>query len=236
MKNMKKGVAFTILAGMLLMLTACGSTKIDDQPSVAAEENESKGPTGAPTNDNASRRIEPLPAAFSMNALDNCTVAASFEAENVASQEETLSIHMTIYDCELFDLVDISLMNTGDTLVIDGAEILIESVDRNETNLVSINGGFKEGGHDLYTEETGVYYEVTMDAGKNYYSVGEITLPIAADFIFTDDSDPEHQGKEYDAQGFLAELETNELIFNQTNTRVTIQDGSVTDIHRIYMP
>lgn len=250
---MKKKLAFTVLAGVFLALTACGNNKTYEEPSVAADAsetsvpeiagtteidglNESTGSMDSLTEGNVSRRIEPLPATLNMDALDNCTVAASFQTEDAISQEETLSLHMTVYDYELFDLVDVSLMSAGDTLVIDGVEILIQSVDRSDNNLVFINGGFLEGGYDLYTEEHGVYYEVRMDIGKSYYSLGDITLPIAADFVFTDDSDLGNPGKAYDTQEFWAELAASETSFNEFNTKVTIQDGSITNIHRIYMP
>lgn len=75
-----------------------------------------------------------------------------------------------------------------------------------------------------------------MDMAKNYYSIGEANLPLADEFHFTDDSDFEKQGQEYDKQDFLSELENGDYGFTGINTMVTIQDGYITDIHRIFVP
>lgn len=142
---MNKKLKSIIMASVLLLATACGS-----------QGNSVKTETA--DRDVDSNRIEPLPETLSIDVLDNCTVSASFSAEDMASSEGVTVLHMTVYDYEKFDLVDISLMQEGDTLVINGADVPLESVIRDEHGLVIINGGIEEGGYELYTDENTIYY------------------------------------------------------------------------------
>ena len=91
-------------------------------------------------------RIEPLPETLRIDALDDCTVSASFAPEDVTEENGTVSVHMTAYTYELFDMVDIGRMKVGDVLVINGEEMPVESVERNDLGLVTVNGGFEMGG------------------------------------------------------------------------------------------
>ncbi len=203
----------------------------------------SEAETGAESAESASAaeetesvRIEPLPETLSIDALDDCTVSASFAPEDVTEENGMVSVHMTAYTYELFDMVDIGRMKVGDVLVINGEEMPVESVERNDLGLVTVNGGFEMGGCNLYTEDDTVYCEILMDIDKSYHPLGEITLPLAEDFVLADDSDIENQGKECTAEEFLAALDAGTLDFNQFNTTVTIQGGQIVKVHVIFLP
>lgn len=65
-----------------------------------------------------------------------------------------------IYDYELFDLVDISLLEVGSIIVINKELVEVVSLERNELGTVIINGGLDAGGYELVTDGYGVFYSV----------------------------------------------------------------------------
>lgn len=213
---MKKKV-FALCLICLLLVTACGKADSD-----------------AKTEDTG--RVEPLPATLSVDTIESndCTFAASFAAADINTDGEQPTIHMSVYDCELFDMVDVSQLDKGSTLVIDGNEVAVESVETNDQGLVSINGGQENDGYDLYTEEDGVYYECSMDGAKNYHSIGEITLPLSPEFVFYDRSDLENPEAAYTAEEFLAQADAG--VFTEFNTTVTVTGGVIENITRNYLP
>ena len=77
--------------------------------------------------------ISPLPVTIDLNQLDNCTVAVSFE-EGDAYVDDTgiMRLDATIYTYDLYDMVDISLLEEGDTIVIRHQEVSVKNLERNE--------------------------------------------------------------------------------------------------------
>ena len=53
-----------------------------------------------------------------------------------------------------------SALEEGDIIVIRNQEIEVATLERTEHGLVIINGGEENGGYDLYTDDSGVYYEM----------------------------------------------------------------------------
>lgn len=183
------------------------------------------------------KTVEPLPGTLDVETLDNCTFAAGFEASDVyLSDDGMLGVHMTVYDYERFDLVDISELTAGDTLVIDGNRMPVESIERDENGFVTINGGLEEGGCYLATDDSGVFYEILTDDAKSYYAIGETTLPIGQEFIFLDDSDLENPGQISYAGDFLMAMEKSDRSFSPYATTVTVQDEFITNLTQIYVP
>jgi predicted small secreted protein len=227
---MKKPLLFVLLAAMLL-LSACGNAGAGGSASSAAGSAQS-----APASSRSGKTVEPLPAQLDLHALQDCTFAASFASSDVGLDGDgMLCVTMTVYDYELFDLVDISQLARGDILDVDGKKLEVTSVDRSGAD-VTVNGGLEEGGCDLHTDEDGVYYEVIMDAGKNYKAIGQVTLPVDQDFVYTDDSDLENPGKTFYAGDFLTAMENGTDTFQANATTVCTAGGKIVELTRIYMP
>lgn len=215
-----------------LLLAGCGASGTQAS-SAAGSGSAAQSDAGTPE---AGETVRPLPTTLSVDSLEDCTFAASFAASDVALDGDgMLCVTMTVYDYERFDLVDISELAEGDTLVIDGKDVPVESVERSGS-YVTVNGGLEEGGYDLYTEEDGVYYEVIMDAGANYYAIGEVTLPVDQEFVFTDNADLEKPGQISYAGDFLMAMEDSDDVFQANATTVRTADGKIVELTRNYMP
>ncbi len=104
-----------------------------------------------------------------------------------------------------------------------------------ENGFVTINGGLEQGGVDLTSDDSGVYYAVGLDDTKSYHELGKVTVPVADGFVLMDNADPEHPDETY-AAADLAELAASEPGFTANNTLATIEHGKLTVLARSYTP
>lgn len=198
-----------------------------------AAETTASGTSGEKT---GSKIIEPLPSTVDIKQLDDCTVKASFTADDVYMDGGSLVTHLTIYDQEMFDMVDISQMAVGDTLRIDGEDMVITTLEQNDYGSYIVNGGEENGGCDLWTSDDGVYSRVLFDDAGSYYKVGEVTLPIDQEFTFTDNSDLDNPGQVLLAGDFLQEIPGSGKDFSVYETTVRIEGGRIREITVDFTP
>ncbi|MBR4982124.1 MAG: hypothetical protein IKY94_06165 [Lachnospiraceae bacterium] len=230
---MKKYIRNTIVLTLALSLVGCGVAKpekeaIEEQIMEQIEESNDLVET---------KIISPLPITIDMNQLDNCTVAVSFE-EGDAYVDDTgiMRLDVTVYTYDLYDMVDISLLEEGDTIVIRNQEVHVTSLERNDLGLVSLNGGEENGGYDLFTDNSGVYYEMGFNDTKAYYPLGEATIRVSVDFEFYDNSDLEAGEKIYYPGDFLIKDAGIQYDFRVDNTTIVIEDGQIIAMNRVYTP
>lgn len=236
---MKKALAI-LLALSVLALSACAAKQVnsDTQKDVSAE-------TAAPSADpeqtedaqqsaQEAKRVEPLPETLDVNALTDATVAASFSAEDISEKDGKTQITLTVYDYDVYDMVDVAQLAVGDTIVVDGKDMVVTSRE-DKDGFVTINGGLEQGGVDLTSDDSGVYYAAGLDDAKSYHELGRITVPVAEGFVLTDNSDLEHPDETYAASD-LAKLAASEPGFTANNTLATIEHGELTVLARSYTP
>ena len=241
---MKKVLAI-LLAISVLALSACAArqTAPDTQDTPAAETTGQPDASEQAGEEQASeeqqpaqvtKHIEPLPESLDLNALTDATVAASFGADDISETDGKTELTLTVYDYDIYDMVDIAQLAVGDTIVVDGKDMVVTSRE-DENGFVTINGGLEQGGVDLTSDDSGVYYAVGMDDAKSYHELGKITVPVAEGFVLTDNSDPDHPDETYAASD-LAKLAASEPGFTANNTLATIEHGELTVLARSYTP
>ena len=179
--------------------------------------------------------VEPIQSRYDVNDLSNSEFAASFTVDDVKTQENQTSIHLTAYDCELFNAPEIENLKVGDILIIDRNEMKVESVEQQSDSWIQINGGLDQDGCDLCKGEDGLYYEMQLES-KSYQPLTEIDLPLAKNFVFMDSSDPDKQGQEYDTEEFLNLLKDDVYGFYPNNSTVTVENGEISKITRNFIP
>ena len=158
----------------------------------------------------------------------------SFGADDISETDGKTELTLTVYDYDIYDMVDIAQLAVGDTIVVDGKDMVVTSRE-DENGFVTINGGLEQGGVDLTSDDSGVYYAVGMDDAKSYHELGKITVPVAEGFVLTDNSDPDHPDETYAASD-LAKLAASEPGFTANNTLATIEHGELTVLARSYTP
>jgi hypothetical protein len=238
---MKNQIFVSALAVCALFLTACTATSavssVGSTPAMSA----SSAAQSAQSQPAAGATVRPLPATLKSDALDGCTFAASFNPKDVYLNDDgALVVHMTVYDYELFDPVEISALKPGDTIVLGGNAVAIQSIDQNEYGLISINGGIEENGYNMVFDDTSnCCNEVELDGFHRFFAVGEATVPVSQEFTLTDDSDLENPGVVTLPGDFLTQMaqpDAEENQFSAYNTTVTVSGGKIESIHKIFVP
>ena len=146
---------------------------------------------------------------------------------------------MTVYNMDLYDAVEVTQMQVGDTIIYDGEPIVINQVEEVNGG-VEINGGqIDEGGCCLAPNEGGTYVARHWDTHATYTELGKAEVALAEDFLIIDcgmnpddPSDTIRTGQKL----YVENLKDSRRDFGTLNTRVTIEKGSVTEINRRWIP
>lgn len=177
----------------------------------------------------------PLARHQGVEEFDSASFAAAFDkADLVKAEDGSFSLTVMIYRYEQFSGNDISQLAQGDVIWCLGEEVVVETVETTDSGAVVINGGIENGGRVLKTEDGSIYFESGMNNRKSYYEIGENTYKLAADFVLTDNADPDAPAT-YTAEEFLA-MEQDVTGFINANTIVETTDGVITAIERVYIP
>lgn len=238
---MKKKMVL-LLCGMLMTasLIGCGASsdvnsKEENRTEYSSETKKEEIESEETTEGFAS--ILPLPSDIDINHLENCTLAVSFgDGDVYVDDTGALQMHVKVYTYDMYDMVDISLLKEGDVIRMNQQDVRIETLERTETGLVVINGGLDNGGHELITTDSGIYFEIGYSDKKSYYEVGEATIRVSTEFEFTDSSDLDKGEVTYYPGDFLTSDAGIIYYFTPDNTSILIEDGIVTAMYRVYTP
>ena len=180
--------------------------------------------------------ICPLPDT-TMEAMDNSVLNISVSQDGFYRDESgRIFLSMQIYSYDQFDMVDISGLKAGDTILVSGEEISVNSVERNDHGTVLVNGGLDEGGFDLATDDSGIYYVHGYSDMKSWNLAGEAQCPVSDAFVFTDAADLDLGEVTYRAEDLLDGIPVPEYGYQPQNTTVRTENGQVVSMNRIYTP
>lgn len=192
--------------------------------------------TSSSTSADGRLRVEPLPNTVTEDTVKNGTFAASFDPAQIKYEGDVYYIDVTAYYYELFDMVDMSRLKAGDTIVIDGKDVLIDSITHDGSWYV-INDGLDMGGYELATNDDTVYYEIGYDDILTYHKAAELTMPVGDSCLIHDDSVPGEQEKLLGIEDILNNAaDYNEYSFIPNNTEITADNGIITKMRISYMP
>lgn len=182
------------------------------------------------------RLITPIPSEFDVDNLKDCTIPAKFTADDFKWMGGNL--RMTVYSKDLYDAVDISQMQMGDTLLYAGKPIVVETIEEVNGGLV-VNGDIENGGCCLAGYEGGTYVAREWDDHATYTELGKAEVALAEDFLIidcgdfpTDPLDSIRTGQKL----YLESLKSSHREFYPLNTLVTIENGAITEINRRWIP
>lgn len=182
------------------------------------------------------RVIAPLASGLDTDNLQDCTVPAAFTSDDFRWMGGNLK--MTAYSMDLYDAVEISQMQVGDTLLYTGTPMVVESIVEEHGGL-DINGGLDNNGCCLAGYEGGTYVAHNWDDHATYTRIGTAEVALAEDFIIidcgefpTDPADTIRTGQKL----YLENLKGSRREFFQLNTKVTIENGMIKEINRRWIP
>ena len=181
------------------------------------------------------QKICPLPDATMENLTDAILSVSLAEGDAYVDETGKMQMDMKIYSYDCYDMVDISNLKVGDTLVRHTDEVQVTSIEQNDAGTIYINGGLDNGGFDLVTDECGIFYEMGYNDHKNWYQVGEATIRVSVDFEGLDRADPELGEVMIYPGDFLIGAVPN-YDFTPYNTTVRVADGQIVEMTRRYIP
>lgn len=243
-KRIKRSLTVQILAvTAALMLAGCMSENAPDDEMDGAfkiinktSESEQDAAQNIPEEDLHNSDIKPLGMDYNSESPDDSTVSAEFTIKDFDLDAGTLTF--TAYTEELFDAAEISLMQIGDTLNVDGQAIVVESIQDKDGELI-VNGGIEEGGTDLISAGGGTYRVHGMDDYATYVEIGRSTLSISEDLKISDGYKDASSPIEADYEGlaeYLENLEGASDSYSYLSTKVRIEKGKIVDITREWTP
>ena len=228
----KKMLAFC--AVMLLVLVMAGCAKNEE----ATEEVQNQGEVTEEVTEESNQEtgvIMPLPVTVDVNNLSDCMVNVSFEKEDiVAGEDDNIQLKVKVWTYDLYDMIDISMLEEGAVIQIRGEDVQVSSVEMSDKGVL-INGGLDNEGYELRTDENSVYYEIGYSDVLSYYEVGEATLPVSDEFVFIDSSDLDKGEVSYS----IDDLQNDKEIyfdFTPNNTKIVIEEGKIIVMERVYTP
>ena len=252
--------AFMCSAAMMLGTTACSSGSTNEttaaqttsaEATTAAQEETTASVAESVTSESeaaeqesiareALRGTEPITVRpiSSFASVDGSTEESEFPASfdpaaDIVKDGDTYKLTYVGYGEEFFDLVDMFLLQKGDTIVIGGEEVPVDSVSMSD-GCYYINGGLDEGGYDLITDEDTTFYVRGYDDLTSYTELGKHTLVLVANCVITDNSDPDNQGKTLTVDELMKD--ESGAGFLHYNTVITTKGGEITAITRNYRP
>lgn len=179
--------------------------------------------------------VNPLPDSTMENLTDAILSVSFEEGDAYVDDSGAMQMDLKIYTYDKYDMVDIAALKAGDIIVTHSGETEITSVETSESGIVYINGGLENGGFDLVTDESGIYFETGFDDAKNWYEIGEATIRVSADFEGRDNYDPA-EGETIIYPGSFLTGEVTNYDFTPYNTTVRVEEGQIVELIRIANP
>ena len=180
----------------------------------------------------------------------------SADIMNIKTDETGTYADFTLYTMDLYDAVDMNMLEAGNTICINyGSDEITElkveevehrSVDYNgeKRDVVIINKGIDEGGAEFIASEGGAYRFFGYDDYATYTKHGTVNIKISDDAQINDSSDIWMEGA--DPEGVtistadlqtLTQNDTDESrTFTSLNTNVRIENKVVVEITKSYTP
>lgn len=225
---MKKiGLLFLALCWML---AACSTPQEHSAPMATETLATEAENTAAPTV--SGKEISPMPSYLDLNNLDNCSVHVSLnEGDAYLDDTGAMQMKVTVYDSEMYDMVDIAQLEVGDTIVMHGQNVPVTAFQQDEYGDKLINGEIR-----LRTDDDGVYYEVMENDSRYLYAVGQVTVQVSDQFLLTDSSDLEAGEVTLYPGDFLIGDARIRYPFSPLDTTLVIENGRAIAMNRVYVP
>ena len=186
---------------------------------------------------------EHIPALPGITELDNCMVNAYFDKTKIKHENGVYSAEFECYEKELFDMVEIHLMQEGDTITIEDDQVIeIKKIEKNGNNgHIVINGGVDfEDGLVLAPGDGGTYFVFGLDDCPSYHFIGKKELELAKDVALTDTADIENKCVEKKVEGdeaVVKHLQENAYIDPPARgCMICIDGGKVVEVRISYVP
>ena len=238
-----KTVTLTALLTIGITMAGCGASS-----STAGSTAASNSVVPASSRVQEEGVVEPI-SGFTIEDATETPNTITFVSADIASEVKDGKVTARIYSYDTYEKADIDALKVGDKIRLhveymtgnQYAEVEVTSIEKNDDyHTVTINGGMEqEGGLDLVLMEGSEYYRtMTFDDYPVYYEVGETELTLADDVKLKDSSaDPQAEAVETTgADAVAAAINADPDHWTVYNTTLTVQEGKILEVRRIWVP
>ena len=226
-----------LMVAVCLLLAGCSQSEQDADTDTTTETIEEADQSASENTEQEETAVVvyPLPDATMENLTDAILAVSLEEGDAYVDDTGKMQMNVKIYTYDKYDMVDIANLKEGDTIVTHAGEVVVTSLERTQGGLILINGGLEEGGFDLFTDDSGIFYESGFNDVKNWYEVGTATIRVSADFEGRDNSNPD-QGEVVLYPGSFLVGEVTDYNFTPYNTTIRVEGGQIVEMNRMYTP
>ena len=226
-----------LMVAVCLLLAGCSKSEQDADTDTTTETIEEADQSASENTEQEETAVVvyPLPDATMENLTDAILSVSLEEGDAYVDDTGKMQMDVKIYTYDKYDMVDIANLKEGDTIVTHAGEVAVTSLERTQGGLILINGGLEEGGFDLFTDDSGIFYESGFNDVKNWYEVGTATIRVSADFEGLDNSNPD-QGEVVLYPGSFLVGEVTDYNFTPYNTTIRVEGGQIVEMNRMYTP
>ena len=185
------------------------------------------------------KTVAPIPVDVDVNRLPDGAWPVAFDRGDIFAGASGIYLNgVHIFTEDRYAPEDVEALAVGDSIVVGGETIEVKTVEFGEG--VSINGGVDgDNGVELQADENAAFYRVSgLDDRATYTDHGVTTLTIDENTAYTDVSDPSKNPtivRGADIVDAIAKSEEG-VVFDENNTRVTVENGRVASISHLYVP
>jgi hypothetical protein len=182
--------------------------------------------------------VKPFDESLDVNHLPDGDYPVGFDSGDVASLASGVFMNgVHVYTMDLYAAADIEALAEGDTVVVEGENIAVRTVERDD-DMVRVNGGLgAENGCDFKRVEDGGYRVNGYDDLATYTELGVTTLVVDESAVFQDSSDIGGEPVTAEYEGIVSAMQSAPISgFYPDGTTVTLQSGKVVKIVRVYTP
>ena len=184
------------------------------------------------------KTIAPMVSDVDVNNLADGIYPVSFDRGDVFSGASGIYMNAVhIYTQDWYDIVDVNTLAVGDTIVVEGEEVPVLSLDNTEYG-IEVNADQDARAFVLASQEdSNGFFIRGLDDMTTYTDHGETALMIAPEATFTDAWDIEKEPVTVNADGIVEAMQTSENdAFTQFNTTARVENGKVVEINRVFVP
>lgn len=182
--------------------------------------------------------ITPDPCEVDVDNIENGIYHAYISEYGINENAGKLTVEAEINTVETYDIVDINRMAVGDVIYINGLLLPVNSIDHTDFGIININGGVENFGSALIAEdESNCFVHAGIDMEKSFTRHGIANLPVSENVKLIDQKHPD-QVKEYTGNEAISVFKeiVHEEPLDCDNCTITVENGEIVEINRLYVP
>ena len=184
------------------------------------------------------KKVSPILADVNLENIQDATLSACFTVDDFNWTDAYLTL--TLYSEDIYRSEDIEALQTGDTLVLGGDNIIVNKLTRDGNSLM-VNDGIEEGGAELELMDgsNDIWRSYLLDDHFSYEEIGKAKFHFDENLIISDcGSEPDDPTVtiQTDQKAFIDQLPEYKKTFSELDTKVEIKDNKIISITRTWIP